>query len=85
MLLGRSRGADAVYFRSELLVRCNELQNRQLHFDRKNVIRNAKFDFSISKRRRSAFILIKNLSISTNSVDFRVNVEIDRKNPNSLF
>ena len=35
MALGRSRGADADCFCSEFLVRRNELQNRNLHFDEK--------------------------------------------------
>ena len=54
-----------VYFCSELLIRLDELQNKNLQFDRKNATRNVEFDFSVSKKRRSAFILIKNLSIST--------------------
>ena len=65
MLLGRSRGADAACFCSELLIRLNDLQNRNLHFDKKTPTRNAEFDFSVSEHRRSSSVVIKNLSILT--------------------
>ena len=68
MSLGRSRGADAVCFCSGLLIRRNDLENTNLHFDRKNATRNDDFDFSVSKKRRPTLILIKNLPISTEQV-----------------
>ena len=57
-----------LYFCSEVLIRRNDLQNEDLHFERKNATRNTEFDFSVSKKRRPAFILIKNLSNSTKQV-----------------
>ena len=57
-----------VYFCSELLIRLNELQNKNLQFDRKNATRNVEFDFFVSKTSRSSFIFIKNLSILTAQV-----------------
>ena len=57
-----------VCFCSEVLIRRNDLQNKDLHFDRKNATRNDEFDFSVSKKRRPVFVLIKNLPISTKQV-----------------
>ena len=70
-----------IYFCSEVLIRRNELQNRHLHFDRKTATRNAYFDFSVSKKRRPAFILIKKL-VSFDKAGFRVN---DLKQPTLAF
>ena len=70
-----------VCFCSELLIRRNDIQNEDLHFDRKNATRTAYFDFSVSKKRRPAFILMKKL-VNFDKAGFRVN---DLKPPTLAF
>ena len=50
MPLGRSRDAGVVYFCSGPLIRHNDLQNRNGHFDRKNVTWNAEFYFFCKRK-----------------------------------
>ena len=73
MVLGRSRGADAVCFCFELLIRRNVLQNRNLHFDRKTPTRIAEFVFSVSENCRSSLFDFDENLINFDKAGFRVN------------
>ena len=65
MLLDTSRGADAVWFCSEVLIRRNELQNRNLHFDKGIATRHTYFGILVSGKQRETPVLTKKVSTST--------------------
>ena len=55
-----------VCFCSGLLIRRNELQNRNLHFDRKSETRRSNFGIFVSGKQRATPVLTQKVSISTN-------------------